>query len=71
MFKLLIRSEINNRSAEIDDFVYEALNENLTILAMDENTNKLLGCCINALAHKTNYNEISLEEFTESYKVNR
>jgi len=53
----------------LDEFVYEALNENLTLIAVDGKSGKLLGCCVNVVAHKTNYEEISADDYLKKYQV--
>jgi hypothetical protein len=48
--------------------VYAGLNENLTIIAIDSETGKLLGACINVTAIKPEIQE-SLDDSLEKYKV--
>lgn len=55
------------RDPILDEFVYAALNENLTIMAIEEDTGKLVGACINVVAKKED-KDASLEESLEKYK---
>ena len=48
--------------------MYAGLNENLTIVAIDSLTGKLLGACINVVAVKSEKEE-TLEDYVDKYKA--
>ena len=43
-----------NRSPILNQFAIDGLNENMSIIAIDETTNKVLGVCINQTARPKN-----------------
>ena len=52
----------------LDEYVYPGLAENLTIIAQDGTTGKILGACVNAPATKKEIPQ-TLEEYIGHYKV--
>merc|ERR1711874_53594 len=44
-----------NRIPEADEYTLRALSENLSLMAVDSLTNKLLGVCVNGLVRKTDF----------------
>jgi len=57
-----------NRSPILNQFAIDGLNENMSIIAIDETTNKLLGVCINQTAQPTNVDpETELQKYLNEY----
>ena len=57
-----------NRSPIMTQFAADGLDENLSIIAVDNNTNKLLGVAINQTAKFSDADpEIQLEEYLKMY----
>ena len=50
-----------NRIPEADDYTLRALAENLSVMAVDSITNKLLGVSVNGIVRKSTF-PISIEE---------
>ena len=57
-----------NRSAILNQFAVDGLNENMSIIAIDEKTDKLLGVCINQTAQPSNLDpETELQKYLKEY----
>ena len=57
-----------NRSPILNQFAIDGLNENMSIIAIDETTNKVLGVCINQTAQPTNVDpETELQKYLNEY----
>merc|ERR1711962_402682 len=57
-----------NRSAILNQFAIDGLNENMSIIAIDEKTDKLLGVCINQTAQPSNLDpETELQKYLKEY----
>ena len=57
-----------NRSPILNQFAIDGLNENMSIMAIDEETNKLLGISINQTAQPSNLDpESELQEYLKAY----
>lgn len=67
MSKCLGLTDGIRRDPILDEFVYAGLEENLSIMAIDASTGKLLGACINVAAVKNEVEE-TLEDSLQKYK---
>jgi len=57
-----------NPSSVLEQYAMDALNENMSIMAIDEKTDEILGICINEAIHPPNVDpDTELQRFLEAY----
>jgi len=57
-----------NRSSVLEQYATDVLNENMSIMAIDEKTDEILGICINEAIHPSNVDpDTELQTFVKAY----